>query len=176
MQAAAIGNDGLLGIGLLLGSTSSPTSALVHTAGYALRLDRVALLREFETGGHFHEVVLRYAQVLMTQMAISAVCNRYHTVSHQLGRWLLFIADRVGSSELVLTQELLANMLGVRRESVTHAARGLQTKGVIHYHRGHLRILDRAALEHEACECYALVALETERLMAPTQPRLAFKS
>ncbi len=169
-EVAVIGNDGMVGIALLMGGESMPNRAVVLSAGYAYRLNRPVFTDEFQRSGGrrsgaFNQVLLRYTQALVTQMAQTAVCNRHHSVSQQLCRWLLLNIDRSLSNELLMTQELIANMLGVRREGITEAARKLQMAGIIRYNRGHIVILDRAALERRACECYGVVRREYDRLL-----------
>jgi CRP-like cAMP-binding protein len=165
-ETAGVGNEGVVGISLFMGGNTTPSSAVVQTAGQAYRLDRYLLQQEFNKAGALQRLLLRYTQALMTQMAQSAVCNRHHTVEQQLCRWLLLTMDRLPSRELIMTQELVASMLGVRRESVTEAAGNLQTAGYIRYRRGHISVLSRSGLESHACECYAVVRKERERLLA----------
>jgi len=164
-ETAGVGNEGVVGISLFMGGDTTPSSAVVQTAGYAYRLDRHVLLTEFNRAGALQRLLLRYTQALMTQMAQSVVCNRHHSVEQQLCRWLLLTTDRVPLRELVMTQELVASMLGVRRESVTEAAGHLQTAGYIRYRRGHIAVLDRKGLETHVCECYGVVKKELERLL-----------
>ena len=159
-ETAGVGNEGVLGISLFMGGDTTPSSAVVQTAGHAYRLDRHVLQSEFNRAGALQRLLLRYTQALMTQMAQSAVCNRHHSVEQQLCRWLLLTMDRVPARELVMTQELVASMLGVCRESVTEAAGNLQTAGYIRYRRGHIAVLERAGLEASACECYSVVKKE----------------
>jgi CRP-like cAMP-binding protein len=168
---ASVGNEGVVGVQLYMGGDTTPSSAVVQTAGHAYRLDRHLLLDEFRRAGSMQRVLLRYAQALMTQMAQSAVCNRHHSIKQQLCRWLLFTQDRVSARELTITQELVANLLGVRRESVTEAAGSLQDEGYIRYRRGHICVLDRAGLEATACECYGVVTKEMERLLSDVHQR-----
>lgn len=165
-ETAGVGNEGVLGISLFMGGDTTPSSAVVQTAGHAYRLDRHVLQREFSRSGAFQRLLLRYTQALMTQMAQSAVCNRHHSVEQQLCRWLLLTMDRVPARELVMTQELVASMLGVRRESVTEAAGNLQTAGYIRYRRGHIAVLQREGLEARSCECYGVVKRELDRLLS----------
>ena len=146
-------------------SPHTPSRAVVQSAGFAYRLKAVALKREFDQGGELQHLALRYTQALITQMAQTAVCNRHHSVEQQLARWLLLSLDRLSSNELAMTQELIANMLGVRREGVTEAAGHLQKAGLIHYSRGHITVLDRPKLEHRVCECYSVVKREYDRLL-----------
>ncbi len=164
-EAAGVGNEGMVGVPLFLGGNTTPSAAVVQTAGYAYRLDRSILKAEFNCGGLMNRLLLRYAQALMTQMFQTAVCNRHHSVVQQLCRWLLLTVDRIPNSELVMTQELVANMLGVRRESVTDAAGILQNAECIRYRRGHILVLNRKKLEERACECYQVVRKELDRLM-----------
>jgi CRP-like cAMP-binding protein len=164
-ETAGVGNEGVVGVSLFMGGNTTPSSAVVQTAGQAYRLERHLLLQEFNKAGALQRLLLRYTQALMTQMAQSAVCNRHHTVEQQLCRWLLLTMDRLPSRELIMTQELVASMLGVRRESVTEAAGNLQNAGYIRYRRGHISVLDRSGLETHACECYGVVRKERERLL-----------
>jgi CRP-like cAMP-binding protein len=164
-EIAVAGNEGLVGISLFMGGESTPSRAVVQSGGDGYRLKANALKREFSTGGHLQHLALRYTQALITQMAQTAVCNRHHSVDQQLCRWLLLSLDRMENSELVMTQELIANMLGVRREGVTEAAGKLQKDGVIQYSRGRISVLSRAKLEARVCECYAVVRKEYERLL-----------
>ena len=164
-ETAGVGNEGVVGVSLFMGGDTTPSSAVVQTAGHAYRLDRHVLLQEFNRAGALQRLLLRYTQALMTQMAQSAVCNRYHSVEQQLCRWLLLTVDRVPARELVMTQELVASMLGVRRESVTEAAGNLQNLGYIRYRRGHIAVLDRKGLETRSCECYGVVKKELGRLL-----------
>ena len=165
-ETAGVGNEGVVGVSLFMGGDTTPSSAVVQTAGHAYRLDRHLLLSEFNRAGSLQRLLLRYTQALMTQMAQSAVCNRHHSVEQQLCRWLLLTMDRVPKRELVMTQELVASMLGVRRESVTEAAGNLQNGGYIRYRRGHIAVLDRAGLETRVCECYGVVRKELLRLLS----------
>ena len=165
-ETAGVGNEGVVGISLFMGGDTTPSSAVVQTAGHAYRLDRHVLQSEFNRAGALQRLLLRYTQALMTQMAQSAVCNRHHSVEQQLCRWLLLTMDRVPARELVMTQELVASMLGVRRESVTEAAGNLQTAGYIRYRRGHIAVLDRKGLEGRVCECYGVVKKELGRLLS----------
>lgn len=164
-EAAGVGNEGMVGVALFLGGNTTPSAAVVQTAGYAYRLERSILKAEFNCAGLMHRLLLRYAQALMTQMFQTAVCNRHHSVEQQLCRWLLNTVDRIPTGELVMTQELVANMLGVRRESVTEAAGSLQSADCIRYRRGHIAVLDRKKLEARTCECYQVVRKEVLRLM-----------
>jgi CRP-like cAMP-binding protein len=164
-EIAISGNEGLVGISLFMGGESTPSRAVVQSAGNGYRLRASTLKREFAAGGNLQHLALRYTQALITQMAQTAVCNRHHALDQQLCRWLLLSLDRLQGNELVMTQELIANMLGVRREGVTEAAGQLQVDGLIHYSRGHIKILDRAGLEQRVCECYAVVKREYDRLL-----------
>jgi len=164
-EIAITGNCGLVGISLFMGGESTPSRAVVQSAGNGYRLRASILKREFALGGTLQHLALRYTQALITQMAQTAVCNRHHAVDQQLCRWLLLSLDRLDSNELVMTQELIANMLGVRREGVTEAAGRLQADGVIQYSRGHIKVMDRAKLEKSVCECYAVVKKEFDRLL-----------
>jgi CRP-like cAMP-binding protein len=164
-EIAVTGNEGLVGIALIMGGETSPRRVTVHSAGYAYRLRADVLQGEFERGGPLQRLLLRYVQALITQMAQAAVCNRHHTLEQQLCRWLLSNLDRLPSNELTVTQELIANLLGVRREGVTVTAGHLQQSGVIRYSRGHISVLDRAKLETLACECYTVVKEAFERLL-----------
>lgn len=165
-EAAEVGNEGMLGLPILLGGNSTPNTAIVQTAGQAYRLDQHTLKAEFNSGRLLQRLLLRYTQAIMTQMFQTAACNRHHTIEQQLCRWLLLTLDRIPSGELLMTQELVANMLGVRRESITEAARGLQAAGSIRYRRGHISVLDRQQLESNVCECYFVVKKEFIRLMS----------
>jgi CRP-like cAMP-binding protein len=164
-EIAVVGNEGLVGIALFMGGESTPSRAVVQSAGYAYRLRASVLKGEFGQGGELQHLLLRYTQALITQMAQTAVCNRHHSVEQQLCRWLLLSLDRLSSNEVVMTQELIANMLGVRREGVTEAAGHLQAAGLIHYSRGHIVVVDRPKLEAQVCECYAVVKREYGRLL-----------
>jgi CRP-like cAMP-binding protein len=163
-EIAVTGNDGLVGIALFMGGESTPSRAIVQSAGHGYRLKAAVLKREFEQGGALQHLALRYTQALITQMAQTAVCNRHHSIEQQLCRWLLLSLDRLPSNELAMTQELIANMLGVRREGVTEAAGHLQEAGLIRYRRGHITVLNRSRLEKHVCECYAVVKKEYDRL------------
>ncbi len=165
MEIAGVGNEGVVGISLFMGGNTTPSSAMVHTSGYAYRLERSRLKNEFGRNGSLQQLLLRYTQALITQISQTAACNRHHSVEQQLSRWLLLNLDRITSGEFVLTQELVANMLGVRRESVTAAAASLQGVGCISYRRGHISVLNRNGLESRACECYAVVRKEMQRLL-----------
>jgi CRP-like cAMP-binding protein len=170
-ETASVGNEGVVGISLFMGGDTTSSSAVVKTAGHAYRLDRHLLVEEFERAGPLQRLLLRYTQALMTQMTQTAVCNRHHSVVQQLCRWLLTTLDRIPSGELVMTQELVASMLGVRREGVTEAAGLLQDAGLIRYRRGHIAVLDRAGLEARSCECYAVVRKELRRLLSDVRHR-----
>ncbi len=164
-EIAVVGNEGLIGVALFMGGESTPSRAIVQSAGHAYRLAAQQLKDEFHRNGEMQILLLRYTQSLITQMAQTAVCNRHHSVDQQLCRWLLLSLDRLSSNELTMTQELIANMLGVRREGVTDAAGKLQKLGVIQYHRGRITVQDRPKLEEMCCECYAVVKKETDRLL-----------
>jgi CRP-like cAMP-binding protein len=164
-EIAVTGKEGLVGISLFMGGESTPSRAIVQSAGEAYRLPAKFLKQEFDRGGELQHLLLRFTQALITQMTQTAVCNRHHTVDQQLCRWLLLSLDRLPSNELNMTQELIANMLGVRREGVTNAARALHEAGLIEYHRGKITVLDRPGLEQRVCECYAAVRRETDRLL-----------
>ena len=164
-EIAVTGCEGLVGIALFMGGETTPSRAVVQSAGAAYRLRAAVLRREFDSGGAMHHLALRYTQALITQMAQTAVCNRHHSVEQQLCRWLLLSLDRLPSNELTMTQELIANMLGVRREGVTGAAGRLQAAGLIRYSRGHIEVLDRRRLESRVCECYGVVKREYDRLL-----------
>jgi CRP-like cAMP-binding protein len=164
-EIAIVGNEGVVGIALFMGGESTPSRAVVQSAGHGYRLRAGALSAEFRQGGELQHVLLRYTQALITQMAQTAVCNRHHSVEQQLCRWLLLSLDRLRSNELTMTQELIANMLGVRREGVTEAASDLQAAGLIRYSRGKITVLDRPRLEARVCECYAVVKREYARLL-----------
>lgn len=168
-EISGVGNEGMVGISLFTGGNTTPSSAMVHTSGYAYRLDRAHLKAEFARNGHLQQILLRYIQALITQVSQTAACNRHHSVEQQLSRWLLLTLDRITSGEFVLTQELVANMLGVRRESVTAAAASLQDVGCISYRRGHISVINRKNLEQCACECYAVVRKEMQRLLGAAQ-------
>ena len=164
-EIAVVGNEGVVGIALFMGGESMPNRAVVQSEGHAYRLDGQLLRQEFERSGGLQHLLLRYILALLAQMAQTAVCNRHHTVDQQLCRWLLLSLDRLPSNELSMTQELIANMLGVRREGVTQAAGKLQKAGLINYHRGHITVLDRPGLEARVCECYEVVRKEFHRLL-----------
>ncbi len=164
-EIAIVGNEGVIGVSLFMGGETTPSRAIVQSAGFAYRLGSRAIKEEFERHGQMLHLLLRYTQSLITQMAQTAVCNRHHSVDQQLCRWLLLSIDRLSGTHLNMTQELISNMLGVRREGVTTAARKLQKLGVISYSRGSIEVLDRPQLETLACECYAVVKRETDRLL-----------
>jgi CRP-like cAMP-binding protein len=164
-EIAIVGNEGVLGISLFMGGDTTPSRAVVQSAGLAFRLKAQLLKEEFKRFGPTMQLLLRYTQALITQMAQTAVCNRHHSVDQQLCRWLLLSLDRLQSNELAMTQELIANMLGVRREGVTEAAGKLQKAGLIHYQRGRITVLDRPAVEARSCECYQVVKSEFDRLL-----------
>ncbi|WP_295587586.1 Crp/Fnr family transcriptional regulator [uncultured Lamprocystis sp.] len=170
-ETAGVGNEGMVGVSLFMGGDSTPSSAVVQTAGHAYRLERRRLKLAFDGAGLLQPLLLRYMQALITQTAQTAACNRHHSVEQQLSRWLLLTLDRAPERELVMTQELVASMLGVRRESVTEAARTLQQRGCIRYRRGHITVVDRQGLETRACECYGLVKTELGRLLGDVQYR-----
>jgi CRP-like cAMP-binding protein len=168
-EIAVVGNEGLVGISLFMGGESTPSRAVVQSAGEGFRLKAGAMKEEFNRAGPVMHLLLRYTQALITQMAQTAVCNRHHSLDQQLCRWLLLSLDRLDGTELVMTQELIANMLGVRREGVTEAALKLQKLGLISYARGHIKVLDRVGLEARTCECYEVVRKEYARLL-PVRP------
>ncbi|UXI70339.1 Crp/Fnr family transcriptional regulator [Tahibacter amnicola] len=164
-EIAIVGNEGMVGVALFMGGETTPSRAVVQSAGRGYRLKRRYIKEEFGRGGAMQHLLLRYTQALLTQMAQTAVCNRHHSIDQQLCRWLLLSLDRLDTNQLTMTQELIANMLGVRREGVTEAAGKLQAAGVISYSRGHIAVLDRTALEARACECYRVVKDECDRLL-----------
>ncbi len=164
-EIAVVGNDGVVGVSVFMGGESTPSRAVVQSAGEAYRLKGQLLMDEFDRAGPMQHLLLRYTQALLTQMAQTAVCNRHHSLDQQFCRWLLLSLDRLPTNELVMTQELIANMLGVRREGVTEAASNVQKAGLIEYRRGHITVLDRAGLEARTCECYAVVKRESDRLL-----------
>ena len=170
-ETAGVGNEGVVGISLFMGGETTPSSAVVQTAGHGYRLESRVLKQEFDRAGLMQRLLLRYTQALMTQMFQTAACNRHHSVEQQLCRWLLLTLDRVPSRELVMTQELVASMLGVRREGITEAAGKLQHAGFIRYRRGHIAVLERSGLETRVCECYAVVKKELGRLLSDVQYR-----
>jgi CRP-like cAMP-binding protein len=165
-EIAVVGNEGILGISLFMGGESTPSRAVVQSEGFGYRLPAALLKKEFNRGGPMMHLLLRYTQALITQMSQTAVCNRHHSVDQQLCRWLLLSLDRLSGSELTMTQELIANMLGVRREGVTDAAGKLRDAGIIDYSRGRIKVLDRGKLEQQVCECYAVVKQEFDRLLS----------
>jgi CRP-like cAMP-binding protein len=168
-EIGIVGSEGAVGISLFMGGQTTPSRAVVQSGGHGFRLQATALMKEFDRGGPVLHLLLRYTQALITQMAQTAVCNRHHSLDQQLCRWLLLSLDRLNSNQLVMTQELIANMLGVRREGVTEAAGHLQQAGLISYRRGQITVLDREGLEHRSCECYAVVKREYERLLPATE-------
>jgi CRP-like cAMP-binding protein len=169
-EIALVGNEGLVGISLFMGGETTPSRGVVQSEGWAYRLKGQLLKDEFTRGGEMQHLLLRYTQALLTQMAQTAVCNRHHSIDQQLCRWLLLSLDRLDSDELTMTQELIANMLGVRREGVTEAAGKLQQAGLIRYSRGHITVVDRPGLEERCCECYGVVKRESDRLLpAPVE-------
>jgi CRP-like cAMP-binding protein len=164
-EIAVVGNDGVIGVSLFMGGMTTPSRAVVQVAGKALRLPEGLASEEFVRGGPLQHLLLRYTQALLTQMAQTAVCNRHHSLDQQLCRWLLLSLDRLPSNKVAMTQELIANMLGVRREGVTEAAGNLQRAGLIRYSRGRIEVLNRKGLEARTCECYAVVKRESDRLL-----------
>jgi len=170
-EIAGVGNEGVLGISLFMGGDTTPSSAVVQTAGHGYRLQARLLKEEFNRAGLMQRLLLRYTQALVTQMFQTAACNRHHSIEQQLCRWLLLSLDRLPTNELVMTQELVANALGVRREGITEAAGKLQRAGVIRYRRGHISVLERSGLEAGACECYAVVKKEIGRLLSDVRYR-----
>lgn len=170
-EIAVVGNEGILGIALFMGGNTTPSRAVVQSKGKAYRLKADILLDEFNRGGPAQNLLLRYTQALITQMTQTAVCNRHHTVEQQFCRWLLLSLDRLSGNSLDMTQELIANMLGVRREGITEAAGRLQREGLIKYCRGHIEVLDRTMLEERVCECYQVVQTEFERLLPDKEQR-----
>jgi len=170
-ETAGVGNEGIVGIALFMGGNTTPSSAVVQTAGHGYRLERGKLMEEFNRGGLMHRLLLRYTQALITQMNQTAACNRHHSLEQQLCRWLLLTLDRLSSNELVMTQELVASMLGVRREGITESAGNLQRAGFIRYRRGHIAVIERSGLEATACECYAVVKKELARLLSDVRYR-----
>lgn len=163
-EIAGVGNEGMLGISLFMGGETTPSWATVQTAGYGYRLKAAVMVQEFNRPGPVQRLLLRYTQALIMQISQTAVCNRHHTIEQQLCRWLLLTLDRLNSEELTMTQELIASMLGVRREGITEAAGKLQNAGIIRYRRGHIMVLDRSGLETHVCECYNVVKKEFDRL------------
>jgi len=169
-SVAGVGSEGIVGVSLYMGGDTTPSSAVVQTAGDAYRLERRLLKQEFERSGPTQRLLLRYTQALMTQMSQTAVCNRHHSVEQQLCRWLLVTLDRLPSDKVVMTQEMVAGMLGVRRESIAEAVGKLQQAGVVHGRRGHLTVLERTGLEKRVCECYGVVKSEFGRLLSDLLP------
>jgi CRP-like cAMP-binding protein len=170
-EIAGVGNEGVLGISLFMGGNTTPSLATVQTGGYGYRLKGRLMMEEFNRAGPMMRLMLRYTQALMTQISQTAVCNRHHSIEQQLCRWLLLTLDRLPSQELTITQELIAGMLGVRREGITEAAGNLQRAGLISYRRGHITVLDRSRLESHACECYQVVKKEFHRLLCDAESR-----
>jgi len=170
-EIAGVGNEGILGVSLFMGGDTTPSSAVVQTAGHGYRLQGKLLKEEFNRGGLMQRLLLRYTQALVTQMFQTAACNRHHSIEQQLCRWLLMTLDRLPSNELIMTQELVAGALGVRREGITEAAGKLQRAGFIRYRRGHIAVLQRSGLEAGACECYAVVRKELDRLLSDVRYR-----
>jgi len=171
-EIAVVGNEGILGISLFMGGETTPSRAVVQSAGYGYRMSAKNLKEEFKRAGNMMRLLLRYTQALITQMAQTAVCNRHHTVEQQLCRWLLLSMDRLEGDQLNMTQELIANMLGVRREGVTEAACKLQNAGLIQYARGHITVIDRPGLENRVCECYQVVKTEFDRLLPELESKV----
>ena len=170
-EIAVTGNEGLVGISLFMGGETTPSRAVVQSAGHGYRVRGAVLKKRFESSGELQHLLLRFTQALITQMTQTAVCNRHHSVDQQLCRWLLLMLDRLASNEVRMTQELIASMLGVRREGVTEAAGKLQATGLIEYSRGRIVVLDRPRLESSVCECYAVVKREYDRLLPRPAPR-----
>jgi CRP-like cAMP-binding protein len=175
-EIAGVGNEGVLGVSLFMGGNTTPNRAIVQTAGHGYMLKTRQLKAEFDRGGLLQHLLLRYTQALITQISQTAVCNRHHALEQQLCRWLLLTLDRLPDNELTMTQELIASMLGVRREGITEAAGHLQNTGCIRYRRGHITVLDRSALEARVCECYAVVKKEHDRLLGDVRNRQLFAS
>jgi len=169
-EIAIVGNEGILGIALFMGGETTPNRAVVQSGGWGYRLKASAMRMEFKRGGPMMRLLLRYTQALITQMTQTAVCNRHHSIEQQLCRWLLLSLDRLSSDSITMTQDLIANMLGVRREGVSEAAGKLQKAGYISYYRGHITVLNRPALEKHVCECYRVVQVEFQRLLADILP------
>jgi len=167
-EIAGVGNEGVLGVSLFMGGNTTPSRASVQAGGFSYRLKRQVMMEQFNRAGPLMRLMLRYTQALMTHMSQTAVCNRHHSVEQQLCRWLLLNLDRLPSNELTITQELIAGMLGVRREGITETARNLQRAGLISYRRGHITVVDRKRLESHACECYGVVKKEFHRLLHDT--------
>jgi CRP-like cAMP-binding protein len=172
-EISVVGNEGIVGVSVFMGGESTPSRAIIQSAGHAYRLSARRVKEEFNNDPDTRLLMLRYTQALITQMAQTAVCNRHHTIDQQLCRWILLSLDRLPSSELTMTQELIANMLGVRREGVTHAAGKLQDEKVIEYTRGRITVLDRAKLEKLCCECYDVVKRESDRLIPESEQNLS---
>ena len=170
-ETAGVGNEGVVGVSLFMGGDTTPSSAVVQTAGHGYRLDSSLLKQEFKRGGFMQRLLLRYTQALITQMFQTAACNRHHSIEQQLCRWLLLTLDRIPSGNLVMTHELIGSMLGVRREGISEAAKGLQEAGFIRYRRGHISVLERNGLESRVCECYAVVKKELARLLSDVRHR-----
>jgi CRP-like cAMP-binding protein len=170
-EIAGVGNEGLLGVALFMGGNTTPSRAIIQTGGFGYRLPARVMMEEFDRAGPVMRLLLRYIQALLTHMSQTAVCNRHHSVEQQLCRWLLLTLDRLGSGELRMTQELISNMLGVRREGVTEAAGRLQARGYISSRRGHITVLDRTGLEDQVCECYGVVKKEFARLLSDVRQR-----
>ena len=170
-ETAGVGNEGIVGVALFMGGDTTPSSAVVQTAGHAYQLEGRLLKQEFNRAGFMQRLLLRYTQALMTQMSQTAACNQHHSLEQRLCRWLLLTLDRVSSQELVMTQELVASMLGVRREGITEAAGHLQRSGFIQYRRGHISVIKRSGLEATTCECYAVVKKEMDRLLSDVPHR-----
>ena len=170
-EIAGVGNEGVVGVALFMGGDTTPSSAVVQTGGQAYRLPRHLLKQEFERAGLLQRLLLRYTQALITQMCKTTACNRHHRIEQQLCRWLLVTQDRIPSGQLMMTQELVASMLGVRRESITAAVGNLKRDGLIGYRRGHITLLDRLGLEKHVCECYGVVRKEMKRLLSDVQYR-----
>ena len=172
-ETAGVGNEGVVGVSLFMGGDTTPSSAVVQTAGHGYRLETGILKQEFNRAGFMQRLLLRYTQALIAQMAQTAVCNRHHSLDQQLCRWLLLSLDRLPSNELVMTHDLIASMLGVRREGISEAASHLQAAGFIRYRRGHISVLERKGLEARVCECYAVVKTELARLLSDVRHRQA---
>ncbi|MGO9443941.1 MAG: Crp/Fnr family transcriptional regulator [Thiobacillaceae bacterium] len=170
-ESAGVGNEGIVGISLFMGGNTTPSAAVVQTTGHAYRLESRKLMQEFSRADLMQRLLLRYTQALLTQVSQTAACNRHHSVEQQLCRWLLLTLDRKSTNELVMTQELIASMLGVRREGITEAAGKLQRAGFVSYRRGHIAVLDRTGLETRVCECYAVVKTELKRLLSDVRYR-----
>jgi CRP-like cAMP-binding protein len=164
-EIGVVGNDGMVGIAIFMGGDTTPNRAVVQSAGRTFKIKSALMKEEFTRGGRFHNLCLRYTQALITQISQTAVCNRLHSVDQQLCRWLLLSHDRLPTDRLIMTQDLISNMLGVRREGITHAAKRLQAAGYISYVRGDMTILNRQGLETDACECYQVVKTEYDRLL-----------